>query len=235
MTNEIIFFVTAIIDLVAVLCLLRMFGKAGPILAIAINIILISTFGAKLISLFGFVTNVGNVFYATVFAATMLLTEHYGKGVAYKSIWISFAGLILFIFMGQLTIRAIGVPDTLNVDIAMNTLFHVAFRVALASASAYILSQHLAISIFSRLFEYYHGGKLWLRVIVSASFGQLLDSIVFFSIAFAGELGGITLIQVIFVGMGAKIIVALISIPFIYKSYAYKPKQEDGFLSPVVF
>jgi len=61
MANEFIFLVTAILDLIFVLYMMK-FGKVGPMVAVVVNIILISTFGGKLASIFGWETNIGNIF-----------------------------------------------------------------------------------------------------------------------------------------------------------------------------
>ncbi len=58
-------------------------------------------------------------------------------------------------------------------------------RIAIASASAFLLGQLLDISVFSRL-----RNRVWFLPPLAASlFGSLLDTLVFFTIAFAPALG----------------------------------------------
>jgi queuosine precursor transporter len=59
-------------------------------------------------------------------------------------------------------------------------------RIAIASASAFLIGQLLDISVFSRL----RASRAWFLPPLAASlFGSLLDTVVFFTIAFAPALG----------------------------------------------
>lgn len=55
------------------------FGKEWLYSAIVVHLLLISLLGGKLIAVFGFTTNVGNVFFINVLFATYMLIERYGK------------------------------------------------------------------------------------------------------------------------------------------------------------
>ncbi|HYU64665.1 MAG TPA: queuosine precursor transporter [Candidatus Paceibacterota bacterium] len=199
-------------------------GKAGIMVAIVVNLVLISAFGAKLIQIFGGVTNTGNVFYAVIFTAGAILTERYNKKEAYKSIWIGFAALAIFIIMGQLTIESIGRLETRAVEEAMRILYQPALRIAIASVSAFLVSQHVNIWLFDYLRQK-SSNMLWFRIVASATAGQALDSIIFFTIAFLGAIASPVLLQVIFVGFIAKLLVAVISVPFIYRSRSIKVNE----------
>ena len=82
MFNELIFILT-VGGVFGFLLLCFLLGRRWLYAAIAINLILIGVFGAKLISLFGHITNVGNIFYVAVFFVGQLLVEHYGKEEAF--------------------------------------------------------------------------------------------------------------------------------------------------------
>ncbi|HEY4522349.1 MAG TPA: hypothetical protein VJH91_01785 [Candidatus Paceibacterota bacterium] len=70
--NETVLIVTALLDLGIVL-VAYMLGREWLYVTIVVNLLLISILGAKLVSVFGFSTNSGNVFYAAVFFATVSL------------------------------------------------------------------------------------------------------------------------------------------------------------------
>ncbi|MCH8117039.1 MAG: hypothetical protein IIA78_02855 [Proteobacteria bacterium] len=59
--------------------LYRLFGKAGLQVAIATAIILANLQGPKLTVIFGLQTSVGVIFYSSIFFATDVLSENYGK------------------------------------------------------------------------------------------------------------------------------------------------------------
>jgi uncharacterized integral membrane protein (TIGR00697 family) len=111
MTNGLIFFITVLISLFFILLMLRL-GKQGLAGLIVANIILVSTFGALLIPLFGLITNAGNVFYASIFLAAQIITEHYGRKAAFKSVWVGFGALVLFVLLAQYSIRLVGAPGS---------------------------------------------------------------------------------------------------------------------------
>ncbi len=218
MPNQLIFFTTTAISLFFILFMLRL-GKEGLTGVIVTNIILVSSFGALLIPLFGLVTNAGNVFYASIFLTGNVLAEHYGRKAAFKSVWVGFSALVLFVLMGQYSIRLVGAPNTEGLAAAMHSVFAAVPRIALASISAYLVSQNLNVWLFDTLHQKTGKKLLWFRTLLSSAVGQLVDSILFFSIAFAGTIPRSELFQSLFTGFGVKMVVAVIGIPFLYLSY----------------
>ena len=86
-------------------------------------------------------------------------------------------------------------------------------RITLASFIAYLISQHHDIWIFHFWKKKTNGKHLWLRNNASTIVSQLIDSIIFVTIAFYG----IFPIWNMILGMWiVKIIIALIDTPFIY-------------------
>ena len=221
MTNEILLLTTIIFDLAFVLLSLR-FGKSGVICTVVVNVILVNVFGNKLISLFGFTTNSGNVFYASTFLAANILAEQFGKKDVTKAIWVGFLGFIMFVMIGQFTIRFIGDPLSETMNTALYTVFQAAPRIAFASIVAYICSQYTNAYVFLAL-KAKHGKKLlWLRNGISVLIAQVVDSLFFFIIAFFDKISIELLIQVMLFGFILKVIIGLISTPFLYLSYPVK-------------
>jgi uncharacterized integral membrane protein (TIGR00697 family) len=217
-SNELIFFITTLISLFFVLPMLRL-GKQGLAGLIVANIILVSCFGALLIPLFQWTTNAGNVFYASIFLTTQVATEHYGVKAAFTSMWVGFGALVLFVLLAQYSIRFTGGIDSGALVTSMHNVFTVVPRIALASMAAYLISQSLNIWLFSTLRKYMNKRLLWLRSLASSAVGQLVDSIIFFSIAFAYTITDQQLLQAMAVGFVVKLFVAIIGIPVLYASY----------------
>src|ERR1700752_1009665 len=99
MHNELIFLITIFIVFGFVL-LAFLAGRRWLHAAIAINLMFITIFGAKIVPLFGHVTNVGNIFYAGVFLAAQLLVEHHGKNEGKKSTFLGASAVIFLILIG---------------------------------------------------------------------------------------------------------------------------------------
>jgi uncharacterized PurR-regulated membrane protein YhhQ (DUF165 family) len=77
-------------------------------------------------------------------------------------------------------------------------------RIALASGTAFLVGQLLDILIFQRL----RRGSWWRAPLVSSSTGSVIDTAVFFSLAFAGT--GLPWVTLAFGDLGVKLLLALV-------------------------
>ncbi len=206
--NEVLTLGTALVSLTLTMFLAR-FGREWLFVIIGTNMVLISTFGAKLIEVFGFVTNVGNVFYATTFFAIYLLFEHYDKESAWKGVWVGFLPIIVFVIMSQMT---------KTFDQALHSVFQFTPRIFLASICAYFISQYANVFTFSKIKEKTGERMLAVRAIGAVIIGQLIDSVIFFSVAFIEIVSSTNLLEIMTVGYVMKVGVGLVAIPFLYWS-----------------
>ena len=187
----------------------------------AVNIFIITIFGAKLVTVFGLTTNAGNVFYACVFLGTHFFIERYGKQAALNSIWLVVSFTLFFVALTQLAVHYIGNPASDNVNNAVSTLFSFSLRVTAGSIIAFIFAQFANISVYDWINTKTKGKFLWLRSNGANILSQLIDSILFFSIVFF-DLPGQLLIQAILAGWLIKSLVVLIGTPFLYLDQKYK-------------
>ena len=88
--QEVLWLTTLLLDLAGTVVLYRLFGKAGLQVAIATAIILANLQGPKLTIIFGLETSLGVIFYSSIFFATDVLSENYGKEEASKAVWMGF-------------------------------------------------------------------------------------------------------------------------------------------------
>ena len=216
MTNEMITIATALFEAIIILFSLRL-GKEWLLMSIILNMVLITTFGAKLITIFGFTTNAGNVFFASVFLATHMLSEHYGKE-GYKTVWIGFASIVFFLLMAQFTVRTIGAAQSESANQAIGILFQGAPRIALASMVGYITVQSYNVSMYLFLYRMTGAKHLWLRSLFCTLTGQCIDSVLFFTIAFAGIIPTGALLQTMLIGYTVKVLIGILGMPFLYLS-----------------
>jgi uncharacterized integral membrane protein (TIGR00697 family) len=216
--NEVIIVLMIVLDLFFVLCMVR-FAKAGLTTAVVVNLMLVAIFGAKLISVFGGVTNAGNIFYVAAGTAVAIVTEHHGRKEGYRLILAGFGSMLGFLVLSQLAIQFSGIPEVEAISGAMNSIFHLVPRVALASLVAYAISQYLNVTIFDRLHTIPGLEFLWRRTLIAGSLSQLVDSILFFTIAFAGLYSPAVFFEIMLVGFLVKLVVVVCSVPFLYGSY----------------
>ena len=225
MINEIIFLILAFIDLCFALLALKLGGRSGLASYITANLILIGIFGGKLILLFGKTSNVSNVFYASAFLAMNILLEHYRKNESIKVIWIGSSMLVLCSLLSAFAIRTEFSSSESSLSDALTIIFKLNPRLVLASLIAYVVSQHLNVYIFYKLRDYYGHKKLWLRSLTSTVISQVVDSILFFGIAFYALLTLDLMFESAIASLLLKFIVAFMSIPFLYLSYIVLEKK----------
>ncbi len=214
MSNELLFLLATLVEVIVVFVAARL-GREWLLGTIAVNLILIGIFGAKLISVFGLVTNVGNVFYACVFLATHFLIERHGKNVAWQTIWFGAGFVVFFTVVSQFAVNYNGSSLSDAINDASATLFSFSPRVIIASILAYAFAQYINISVFSWIRGKTNGKLLWLRSNSANIISQFIDSCLFFSIAFF-SLPGPLLVQAILIGWFLKSLVVLVGTPFLY-------------------
>ncbi|MBI2208649.1 queuosine precursor transporter [Candidatus Woesearchaeota archaeon] len=232
MVNELLWVLLMVVTFLGILLAYRLFGRIGLYVWIAISIIIANIQVMKTIEIFGLVTAEGNIIYGTIFLAMDILGENYGKKAAYKGVLIGFFTLIAVTILMQLTL--LFVPhesDTLSP--ALESIFSFLPRIALASITAYFLSQTLNIIIFHYIKKLTKGKMLWLRNNASTMISQFFDNIIFTYMAFVGLFGLFgwqqifewpIIFQIFITSLIMKYIVAVVDTPFIY--WARKLKKE---------
>jgi hypothetical protein len=149
-----------------------------------------------------------------------ILTEVYGFAQSRKVIWTGFASIIVMSLFLTL-IRYMPAPDFWQNQAAFDSILGTTFRVALASIAAYSTGEFCNSVVLSRM-KYWAQGKRGLaqawRFIASTIVGEALDTIVFFTVAFAGVLTwpDITwaMISTYIFKVGIEVVLTPISLPF---------------------
>ena len=89
-------------------------------------------------------------------------------------------------------------------------------RIVLGSLVAYLISQLHDVWAFHFWKGKTKGKHLWIRNNASTIVSQLIDSVVFVTIAFIGVVPGSVLLMMIVVQYVSKVIIAIVDTPFIY-------------------
>lgn len=213
--NEALLLATAIMSTAFIMVSWKL-GKERLYSAIIIFLLLISTVGSKMVEFFGFQTNTGNIFYASVFLATYFLIDRHGKKEGLRSIWIGIIGVISFLLLAKFTVALQGIEATSALDDAYDTIFDPATRIAIGSLIAYILSQNLNVRLYIYLKENFYRLNLWMRANVSNLVAQALDSFIFFIIAFWGVVPPDNIAEVIGTSLVIKVLYMALASPLLY-------------------
>ena len=221
MPNEIIWLILTLVDFAALLFVYRFFGKEGLYAAIAISIILCNIQVLKIVELFGLTATLGNILYGSIFLATDILNEKYGKKAAQKGVWIGFYAIIFATIIMQIAL-VFKPAEGDFIQPALKQIFDFLPRVAIASIVAYAVSQFFDVWLFNRLKMITSGQKLWLRNNISTMISQLIDTLVFCFIAFWGVFSQQIFIEIAITTYLFKWLVAVLDTPFIYLAKKFR-------------
>lgn len=122
--------------------------------------------------------------YAVTFFASDCYTELYGKRAG--QVLVNTAFTMNFVLLVLLWV-AIAAPVFANSPVGQEPFAQTlgaSTGVVIGSLAAYLVSQNADVFLFHRLREYTDGTLLWFRNIVSTATSQLLDTIIFISVAF---------------------------------------------------
>jgi len=214
--NELLWIILMLLNFGVVLLAYRFFGKLGLYSWIGVAVILANIQVLKTVELFGLVATLGNIIYGTTFLTTDILSEVYGKAAARKAVFIGFFSMLSMTAIMWVCLQF--VPDASDfAQSSLKTIFGVMPRIALGSLSAYMVSQlHdvWAFAFWKRLFNKPH--HLWIRNNLSTIVSQLIDSIVFCTIALLGLFEMDVWLDILLTTYILKLIVAVLDTPFIY-------------------
>jgi len=180
--------VSALIILLA----LRFMKKEGAYVALTTLIIASNLGVAKLFNLFGMEITAANMSMGMAFVIYSIITEVYGQSEGRKAVWIGFFAQFAFLSLGLIYT---GYMPSQN-DLAQNYLsqaFSLTPRIALGSWIAFLVSGYVAVWVYSMLKG---KTKIWMRNNVSTKIGQIVDNMIFVTIAFAGLVDWTTYFQI---------------------------------------
>ncbi len=220
--QEILWLFTLLADLSFTILLYRLFGKAGLQVAIAFSILLANLQGPKLTEIFGLQTSLGVIFYASIFFATDVLSENYGKKEAQKAVQMGFLVSIIMIVMMSLALlyQPTNQPNTAvfshNIHNAFATIINFTPRFIIGSLLAYYISQRFDVWAFHAIKQKTGEKHLWLRNNASTMSSQILDTAIYSLVAWWGIVDLKTAIQLGLVKYAFKVVISIIDTGFIY-------------------
>ena len=220
--QELLWFTTVFIDLGCTVVLYRLFGKAGLQVAIALAILLANLQGPKLTVIFGLQTSLGVIFYSSIFFATDVLSENYGKEAANKAVRMGFAVSVIVLIM--LSLALLYLPSTQPGTAAFSASIHGAFetivnftpRFIFGSLLAYFISQHFDVWAFHKIKSMTGDRWLWLRNNGSTLSSQVVDTAIYSLVAWWGIVDLKTALALGATKYVFKVAIAAIDTVFIY-------------------
>ncbi len=228
MTNELLWLLEIPLNFLLILLAYRLFGKKGLLMWIPISVIIANIQVVQSIRMFGISATLGNVSYAASFLVTDILSEKYGKAEAQKAVAIGFFSLVSATLLLQFSLRFHPIAtDAFSIEThaALASVFGLLPRIALGSLTAYVISQWHDVWAFA-FWKQRFPRHLWLRNNCSTMISQLIDSLIFVLIAFAGVYPINILLEILLTTYVIKWLVAAADTPFVYWARRIHPADE---------
>jgi queuosine precursor transporter len=132
-----------------------------------------------------FIFGAGVLFFPISYVFGDILTEVYGYARSRRVIWAGFAGLAFASFMAWVVVALPPAPFWRN-QAAYETAFGLAWRISAASMVAYFCGEFVNSYVLAKMKIATAGRWLWMRTIGSTLFGEGVDSLLFYPLAFYG-------------------------------------------------
>lgn len=207
---------TFLITFLLLVAMYRFFGKQGLIAWIAIGTIIANIQVIKTVDIFTISATLGNVMFASIYLATDILNEIYGRKIAKRAVWLGFSSTLVMIIVMQLSLHFIPSPvDTTQG--ALDTIFNLVPRIALGSVIAYIIGQHLDVLLFSLIKKVFSSDSTFIiRAYGSTIISNIIDTALFVAIAFLGTMPNEAVFEIFITTYLLKIISTIFNVPFGY-------------------
>ena len=199
------------------------------VMAAFVAILLLSNVigAAKLASLWGYTFGAGILFFPLGYVIGDVLTEVYGYARARRCIWAGFAALIFMAFMSWVVVSLPPAPGWTNQP-AYEAVFGQVPRIVFASVVAFWAGEFVNSIVLAKLKVLTQGRYLWTRTISSTVFGQGVDSLLFYPLAFWGASGWTNeaVLTVMVTNWALKVLWEVVLTPVTYAVVGYLKRKE---------
>ncbi len=214
--NETLFFIAIIVNFLGVTLAYKLFSKTGIYAWIALATVIANIEVVKCVDIFGLPLTLGNVTYGSIFLATDILNEKYGREKAQKGVFLGFFSLLVLTLFTQIDLLYIPSSNDFAQG-AMQTIFALTPRICLGSMLAYLVSNTMDVFLYKKIRDILPSDKfLWVRNNAATMTSQLVDTILFTFIAFFGVFSLSIVLKLCFTTYVLKLIIAVCDTPFLY-------------------
>ena len=168
----------------------------------------------------------GVLFFPISYVFGDILTEVYGYSRARKVIWAGFGALIFAAVMAAIVV-ALPPASFWEHQKAYEVAFGNAWRVVAASMIAYFCGEFVNSFVLAKMKIWTSGKNLWMRTIGSTIVGELVDSLVFYPLAFLGVWTTEQVLQVLASNYALKVGWEVVMTPVTYRIVAFLKKAES--------
>ncbi len=185
---------------------------------------------AKIVTLWGFNFGAGILFFPISYIFGDILTEVYGYARARKVVWAGFGALAFASVMSWVIVHLPPAPGWPNQDV-YEKAFGGTWRIAGSSILAFWAGEFTNSYVLAKMKIFTSGRLLWTRTIGSTVAGELVDSLIFYPLAFYGIWTTTQIVQVLFMNYLLKTAWEVVNTPVTYKivNFLKRAEHEDFF------
>lgn len=171
---------------------------------------------------------------AIMFFASDCYSELYGRREATILVNVGFVMNFVMLALVWSTILAPAAQASIDPQMFRDVLA-AGTNIVIGSLAAYLVAQNWDVYVFHRIRQYTDGERLWLRNIGSTASSQLIDTVIFVTIAFllapqllgiGVSLPGAVVLQLIVGQYLLKLLIAVVDTPFVYVVTRYIRETE---------
>lgn len=205
----------------------RQYKYLGLLTALAITFKLLNDVTAgKLVQLGIFSVSAATIFFPVTYILSDIFTEVYGYSKARSRVWLL---LLCSVIAGIVYSIVAFLPPAIGFDAneAYVRVFSQVPRILVASWIAFFFGSIVNDYVLAKMKILTKGKHLWTRTIGSTIFGEGVDTILFFVLAFYAVIPNNLLVSVILSAVFLKIVIEVVMTPVTYKVIA-KLKKVEG-------
>jgi uncharacterized integral membrane protein (TIGR00697 family) len=214
----------------------RIDGQAGArrhfryfdyLMAAFVAILLLSNLigAAKLATLWGYTFGAGILFFPVSYVLGDVLTEVYGYANARRCVWTGFAAMLFMAFMSTVVV-ALPPAEGWSGQAAYESVFGNTWRIVAASVTAFWAGEFVNSFVMAKMKLLTGGRHLWSRTIGSTLFGQAVDSLIFYPVAFWGIWSEQQVLTVMVTNWALKVLWEALLTPVTYAVVGYLKARE---------
>jgi uncharacterized integral membrane protein (TIGR00697 family) len=181
---------------------------------------------SKVASLGPFSFGAGVLFFPISYVFGDVLTEVYGYARARKVVWAGFSALAFASSMSSAVLAFPPDPHWPH-QAAFETVFGNTWRIVLASLVAYFCGEFCNSFVLAKMKLLTNGRWLWTRTIGSTIAGELVDSLIFYPLAFLGVWENALVFKVMVTNYMLKVGWEVVMTPITYRVVGFLKRAES--------
>lgn len=180
---------------------------------------------SKITTIAGFTFGAGALFFPFSYIFNDVLTEVYGFTRSRKVVWVGFGAML---FASIMSFVVVTLPPSLGYEnqAALEAMFGTTWRIFVGSLTAFFLGEYVNSVVLAKMKVATAGRMLWARTIGSTIAGELVDSLIFYPIAFFGTWSTDLLIKVMFTNYILKVVCEVVLTPVTYALVGFLKRAE---------